>query len=297
MTTITATIVADTTWEDRRLLTFVCDYPRFIHPQVMSYGMLRKSTSSSRAIPVKRQLELVSDDPFIPAALSKNQPGMGAEAKLSREVYESAVRHIHDLYELAKNTARWLELMGVHKQHANRYLEPWLMTRCTITGAVEAWQHLLAQRAGPSAHVDVQPEMHELACRIRDAMIASQPVERRWHVPYCQDRQPTFDDVLYAIGRAARDSYRREDVSDDFKAKLASLAADGHLGPFEHVAYYDESPPGFAVGPYVLPYALSQYGPDAEPDCADDMLLVGWRSARHLTLETCRELLHQEAER
>jgi hypothetical protein len=33
--------------------------------------------------------------------------------------------------------------------------------------------------------------MFELACRIRDAMIASQPVERQWHVPYCQDREPT----------------------------------------------------------------------------------------------------------
>lgn len=289
MTTITATVVADTTWEDRRLLTIVCDYPRFIHPQVMSYGMLRKSTSSSRAIPVKRQLELSQDDPYIPTELTRNQPGMGAEARLSPEEQEEAARHIRQLYDLARQRVAQLERLGVHKQHANRYLEPWLMTRCTITGAVEAWQHLLAQRAGPSAHVEVQPEMFELACRIRDALDASQPVERRWHVPYCQDREPTYQDVLYAIARAARDSYRRDDVSADFMGRLEKLAAEGHLGPFEHVAWFDEHPAGFAVGPYVLPSAC-----DGD-DLADDLLLVlGWRSARHLGLETCRELLHQE---
>ena len=138
MSAITATVVADTTWEDRRLLTIVCDYPRFIHPQVMSYGMLRKSTSSSRAIPVKRQLELSQDEPFIPAALTKNQPGMGAESRLSPEEQKEAVSIIRSLHNLARHYVYLLELLGVHKQHANRYLEPWLMTRCTITGAVEA---------------------------------------------------------------------------------------------------------------------------------------------------------------
>jgi|688.fasta_scaffold84756_2 hypothetical protein len=285
MSTITATVVADTTWEDRRLLTIVCDYPRFIHPQVMSYGMLRKSTSSSRAIPVKRQLELSQDEPFIPSALTKNQPGMGAEARLSPDDQKEATSIIRSLHNLARHYVHLLELLGVHKQHANRYLEPWLMTRCTITGAVEAWQHLLAQRAGPSAHVEVQPEMFELACRIRDAMIASQPVERQWHVPYCQDREPTYQDVLYAIARAARDSYRRDDVSPDFMGRLEKLAAEGHLGPFEHVAWYDTDAPGLAVGPYVLPSAC-----DGD-DLADEMLLNGWRSARHLGLDVVRQLL------
>jgi hypothetical protein len=67
--------------------------------------------------------------------------------------------------------------------------------------------------------------------------------------------------------------------------RLEKLAAEGHLGPFEHVAWYDTDAPGLAVGPYVLPSAC-----DGD-DLADEMLLNGWRSARHLGLDVVRQLL------
>lgn len=286
---IIANVVADTTYRGRRLLTLVCDYPRFIHPQVMTYGMIRKSTSSSRAIPVKRQLELSQDDPFIPRKLSRNQPGMGAEHVLDDASYADAAGLIREHYEAARVLAQKLDALGVHKQHANRYLEPWLMARCTMTGAVQAFEHLISQRAGPGSEVDVQPEMHELACRIRDAIKESVTRHRQWHVPYCQHPVPQFDDVCYAIARAARDSYRRDDVKPEFMDRLRSLQDEGHLGPFEHVAYYDdEADHVLAVGPYNLPCALT--APNADT-AKHSLLMAGWRTVRHLGLDEARKLL------
>lgn len=279
---IEARVVADSTCDNRRVITLSCDYPRFIHPQVMTYGMIRKSTSSSRAIPVKRQLELSAEHAYIPSSLSQNQAGMAATDVLGPEQYAQARVLIEGHLHATRETVRELGELGVHKQHANRYLEPYLMTRCMMTGAYEAFQHLIKQRKHDNVHGAVQPEMYELACRMDDAIQASAPRFTAWHVPYFTGEAPELSDILYAIARAARDSYMREDVSPEFMGKLQQLWDEGHLGPFEHVAYFDFVP---STGPLVLPYATSVavslgYDPDM-PRLVD---LYGWRTVRHIGL-------------
>lgn len=279
---ITARVVAATVYEGRRVLTLSCDYPRFIHPQVMTYGMIRKSTSSSRAIPVKRQLELAEEHAYIPPAFSKNQAGMSATEQLDDVAYGHARALVESHLSFTRSIVEKLAALGVHKQHANRYLEPYLMTRCMMTGAYEAFQHLIKQRKHDNVHGAVQPEMYELACAMDDAISACTYREAVWHVPYFEGTAPELHDVLYAIARAARDSYMREDVSDEFMGKLQQLWDEGHLGPFEHVAYYDYAP---SIGPLVLPYASAAgtamgYAPD-QPLLTE---LHGWRTVRHIGL-------------
>ena len=276
-------VVADSTFHERRILTLSCDYPRFIHPQVMTYGMIRKSTSSSRAIPVKRQLDLADEHAFIPTRFSKNQPGMGATENLDDVSYGHAKALIESHLNFTRAIVEKLAGLGVHKQHANRYLEPYLITKCTMTGAVEAFQHLIRQRCHGNAHVEVQPEMFELAQKIEAAIEKSEPTETRRHVPYFSGERPSYNDALYAIARAARDSYQRNDVSPEFMGKLEKLWDEGHLGPFEHVAYFDTS--GCFAGPLTLPYALSGGTDEVMPED-----LYGWRTARHLGLKNLKEL-------
>ena len=284
---IEARVVADSTFYDRRLITLSCDYPRFIHPQVMTYGMIRKSTSSSRAIPVKRQLELSAEHAYIPDAFSKNQSGMAATEELDDVAYGHARALVESHLNFTRSIVEKLAALGVHKQHANRYLEPYLMTRCMMTGAYEAFEHLIQQRKHANLHGEVQPEMYALACAMDEAIKASNSQIRNFHVPYFTGEQPTLEDVLYAIARAARDSYMREDVSPEFMSRLESLWREGHLGPFEHVAFFDFAP---SISPYVLPYAARR---TVEANYAPDMVsltdLFGWRTARHIGFDKLRE--------
>jgi hypothetical protein len=284
---IEARVVADSTFYGRRLITLSCDYPRFIHPQVMTYGMIRKSTSSSRAIPVKRQLELSAEHAYIPDAFSKNKSGMAATEELSDTDYAHARALVESHLNFTRNIVEKLADLGVHKQHANRYLEPYLMTRCMMTGAYEAFEHLIQQRKHANLHGEVQPEMYELACKMDEAIKGSNSQIRNWHIPYYEGEQPTLQDALYGIARAARDSYMREDVSPEFLSRLEALWHEGHLGPFEHVAFFDFAP---SISPYVLPFAARK---TAETGYAPDMVsltdLFGWRTARHIGIDKLRE--------
>jgi hypothetical protein len=272
MSVIKVRVAADSTCQGRRILTLSCDYPRFIHPQVMTYGLIRKSTSSSRAIPVKRQLELMEGGAFyVPEKLSKNQPGMGSKEELSEYDNALALDLIEAHLEASKRLVAQLGELGVHKQHANRYLEPFLITRCTMTGAVEAFEHLIRQR---DVDHEVQPEMRALAVAIKEAISDSTPVARGFHIPYFEGTDPKMADVFYAVARAARDSYLREDVSEEFMSKLKSLWDEGHLGPFEHVAFwtnYFEPMNALTVGA-----SISEFGDDPESKGC------GWRMLRHL---------------
>ena len=280
---IEARVVADSTFYGRRLITLSCDYPRFIHPQVMTYGMIRKSTSSSRAIPVKRQLELSAEHAYIPDAFSKNKSGMAATEELDDVTYGHARALVESHLNFTRNIVEKLAALGVHKQHANRYLEPYLMTRCMMTGAYEAFDHLIQQRKHANLHGEVQPEMYELACKMDEAISASESQIRKFHVPYFDGEKPSYEDALYAIARAARDSYMREDVSSEFMSRLESLWNEGHLGPFEHVAYFETV--GCYVGPYIIPGVVEAGSDEA---MAED--LYGWRTARHIGLDKLKEL-------
>jgi hypothetical protein len=278
---IAVRIAADSVFGDRRIVTLSCDYPRFIHPQVMTYGLIRKSTSSSRAIPVKRQLAIMEDGGFyIPEKFSKNQPGMGAKEELSAEANAEAARLVQEHLAASKDLVAKLGELGVHKQHANRYLEPFLITRCTMTGAVEAFQHLIRQR---DVDHEVQPEMRALAVAIKEAINASTPVTRPFHIPYYDGTNPIEADVFYAVARAARDSYLREDVSEEFMGKLKSLWDEGHLGPFEHVALWSA---------HFEPVNALTVAPDlAKGEDVAGYVGEGWRQLRHIGIAGLYEAL------
>ena len=58
------------------LLTISATFPRIILAEMNTHRMLSKNTSSSRAIPFKKMVEMVKTDPFIPIAWQKDHNGM-----------------------------------------------------------------------------------------------------------------------------------------------------------------------------------------------------------------------------
>jgi thymidylate synthase ThyX len=233
------------------LFTFELCFPRFILPQVRTYGMLAYSVRSSRAVPTAKLIAEVEANPVRPREWRARQKGMVAgdalpadHADRCRAVWDRAVTG-------ALEHARALLDLGAAKEHVNRVLEPFSWCWAVVTGTRFEVGHLIAQRAAD----DTQPEFRALATLMREAMDASRakrlPVGW-WHRPYLPrselmrlpGRLANYNNVSAA--RCARVSYTPfdSDTADPLQdRKLAArLWSDRHLSPFEHVAMATETP-------------------------------------------------------
>ena len=132
-----------------------------------------------------------------------------------------------------------LMALGLHKQIANRVLEPFVF-QTTLVTATE-WENFLALRADP----DAQPEFQALADLMLDAYVANTPralAAGEWHIPF-GDMMPgglTLEEQLrVATARCARLSYLTFDgiIHVERDVELHDrLARRGHWSPFEHIA-------------------------------------------------------------
>src|SRR3990167_8624591 len=76
---ISASILADSISRDgHRITTFELEYPRFIHAEFMTHRLFSRNAASSRAIPVKTQLQNIRDNTAHPIHWGANQAGMQA---------------------------------------------------------------------------------------------------------------------------------------------------------------------------------------------------------------------------
>jgi len=259
---IKAEIVADSIGpHNKRLTTFVIEYPRFILAEINTHRALSRNTSSSRAIPVNKMIQSIRDNPAQPVFWGANQAGMQASAELEGKELTCAkdiwIEAMHDNLDHAEE----LRSVGLHKQIANRILEPWMITR-TIVSATN-WENFFALRA----HEDAQPEFQNLAYKMLNAINESEPRHLQygaWHVPFGdkfnKDRVMEMD--LYkemvnsgttqlearaqvmlriAVARCARVSYLNFEGKDDYDADVKICerlfgSVPRHLSPAEHVA-------------------------------------------------------------
>jgi hypothetical protein len=223
-----------------RLTTLQVTFPRFILAELSRHRMFSLSVESSRAIPVKKRIERVESAPFIPEQFGQNRKGMQASSllddgntRLAREAWVASLNY--GLIYAAE-----LERIGVHKQLANRLLDPfsWCIAVVTATD----WDNFFHLRC----HPDAQPEFQKIAGMMRDTMEASTPAELiqgAWHLPYTTPHARFIAGhrhaALVSAARCARVSYLTHDGKQDTEADLAlatKLLAAGHMSPFEHPA-------------------------------------------------------------
>lgn len=247
---ISATMVLDSRAPSgARLSTIELEAPRFILAEINTHKMLSRGSASSRAVPTSKMLTRVETEPAEPAYWGKNQPGMVADVEMQGEELAQAKRVWAQLREQAIAGVRTLANLGLHKQLANRPVEPWMRHRM-ITTATE-WRPILALREHPHA----QPEFRELAMCIRELLEDSTPRELEElepHAPYVTgyDEDKVKDLSLkrglprlvemVSIARCARVSYLNHDGVQDIEADIPrydKLLESGHMGPMEHVAY------------------------------------------------------------
>ena len=250
--TISAKIIKDSISEkNNRLTTMQLCYPRFIHSEFMTHRVFSRNASSSRAIPVAKMIEQVRTNPAMPIHWGANQPGMQANGEIEN------IEQAKELWLVAANTAansaKEMMAIGLHKQVANRILEPFQRIHVIVTAT--EWNNFFELRI----HPDAQPEIHELAQQMKAAMDASVPnllKEGEWHLPYITD---TDRNDIRAMGlsssvlrklsaaRCARVSYLTHDGQEpDIDKDLALYARlitmkPAHASPIEHQAMPDNS--------------------------------------------------------
>jgi thymidylate synthase ThyX len=227
-----------------RLTTLEVRYPRFIHSEMMTHRVFSRNAASSRAIPIKKMIAAVREEPALPVYWGRNQTGMSAreaiaadgEARARAEwqlALEDALRHAERL------AAQDIDL---HKQLVNRLLEPFAWITVIITAT--DWANFFTQRC----HPDAQPEIKHIAEMMLAEYNASTPVPvemGRWHLPLIQpDERSLPDEQLckLSVARCARVSYLTHDGKRDRERdlelyeRLLGGGANGHWSPFEHVA-------------------------------------------------------------
>jgi len=275
---IKAEIIADSinTKTGDRITSFILEYPRMVHAELMTHRVFSKNSASSRAIPIEKFIEQITVNPALPVWWGKNQSGMQAKEELDntiKRVRSSSEPDSTD-YEYAKII--WLEArdsaiefakrmnhLGVHKQIVNRLLEPWFHIRVILTGTeFENWFAL-------RSHPDAQPEIQALSNMMLDQYNNSEPKRLQpdeWHIPFGDKiDQSKLNDlwndgsgivhmsheewtkavqdakIKIAVARAARTSYFNYEGKDDYRADIKLCdklfgSSPKHLSPTEHVA-------------------------------------------------------------
>ena len=250
MNYIQANILADSIdSHGNRLTTFRLIYPRIILAELNTHKMLSKNTSSSRAIPVKDNIQRILEDPFIPTEWVKNSRGMYSldtldDISIVKELWLKASLSMGEF-------AKILSDKELHKQYANRLLEPFMYVDTILTGTdFDNFFHLRTAE-------DAQPEIQELAnCMYaryeKSIPIVLEPGE--WHLPYIDFMFDDKDKIHYSVNGQELDldtaikvsisccgqvSYRKLNTTIDKALEIYEKFVSGntvHGSVFEHSA-------------------------------------------------------------
>lgn len=241
---ISAKMIADSKSEfGVRICTLQLKYPRFIHSEFMTHRVFSRSASSSRAIPVMKIISEVWNNPAMPVYWGANVSGMQAKTELTGWKLDAAKFTWITASKFACVFAYLFSKIGLHKQIANRILEPWQYINVIVTST--EWENFFELRI----HPDAQPEIQELARAIFRSVNHSTPklVEHGdWHLPYISEEEkqqyPLLDLLKASTARCARVSYSNHDGSKpninkdvDLHDKLVA-SRPIHASPAEHQA-------------------------------------------------------------
>jgi thymidylate synthase ThyX len=237
----TASIICDSISPDGvRLTTFEVVMHRFVLAEFNTHRVFSRNSASSRAIPIEKMMARAYTEPAMPVQWGTNQPGMQAgvelpetEQSLCKQLWSGAASSSVDMVSR-------LHAAKLHKQVANRLLEPFMWHTAVVT-AVD-FDNFFWQRC----HPDAQPEMKAAADAMQLAYYTSKPTllgYHDWHLPFIRQAElhalPKEELKKVSTARCARVSYKQHDGTRDWLKDLdlfSKLEGGMHASPFEHVA-------------------------------------------------------------
>lgn len=270
-----AKVVADsiTPW-GQRLTTVQVTHHRPILAETNTHRVISKSSASSRAIPVVKQLRKFMEEPAFPIVWASEQKGMqGGPPLEDLDLADAQNLFIGIQCDIADRIKNYVTshpigddapegAVRLHKSWLNRPLEvfQWHTALWTAT----SWENFYHQRLDAAA----MPEFRLLAEAHKAALDASTPrllQPGEYHLPYVWDDEDVYEwsmeqakeidsdsgsDLAMAldlrkqvsVARCARTSYEtqdgKRDPEEDARLYLNRLSVDDpmHAAPMEHVA-------------------------------------------------------------
>ena len=225
----------------KEIVTMQRYYPRMIHVECMRHRVMSPSVASSRAIPVKRMLRNIINDPAEPVKFGSNKPGMQAGNSLEGVPLFFARAAWHGAKWCAIGAAYTAHLCGAHKEVANRITEPWSHTSDIVTST--EWDNFYDLRISALA----DPTINKLALAMKAAHVASKSrvlKQGEWHLPYVTRKERNLYSTetcrQISAARCARVSFLNHDKSNPGVLKDLNLSShlfeSRHFSPFEHQA-------------------------------------------------------------
>lgn len=215
---------------------------------------LSKNSASSRAIPFPRMLASVMADPYIPP-WTMNQKGMQGATAEDEAVINKATKKWLEALTFNANAAQYIFDLGIHKQDANRLLEPWGWVTQIVTADDIAWNNFFALRCHEAAY----PSFRTIARMLYLAKRRSKPTPLdygQWHLPFVPEAEalklrwvpepkawttdlPLPDLVRHSAARCAWISYENHDKDGSAEAMDRTFATliggfPKHASPIEH---------------------------------------------------------------
>lgn len=238
-------------WIGKDIVTYKLTYPRYIHGELMTHRVFSKNAGGSRAITIGRLIKRVQDSPATPI-WTLNQKGMQGPPILEEAKLRTAQERWLEARDAVINQAEEMSHIGIHKQNVNRMLEPWMHMEIVLTGTdFDNWFKL-------RDHPDAQPEIQELAQKMRESLNKSIPQyldKGMWHIPFEegiefeetypfdgeQNRQNLLDKLKISVARCARVSYFNfdggQDKNKDIELYEKLIVSEPlHASPAEHQA-------------------------------------------------------------
>ena len=254
-TIIKASIISDScNPKGYRLTSFVLTFPRIILAEFNTHRAFSRNSSSSRAIPFNKMVDMVKNYPFIPIKFQKDHKGMQGFEYYDGEDHNKCVQDWLKARDLALEAALGFRL-PVTKQLRNRLLEPF-MWQTVIVSATD-FENFFRLRL----HEDTEIHFQDLAEKMLIAYNNSNPKllsHGEFHIPFGDN----IDDnrlqslisegiiennsienlkIKIAIARCARVSYLNFNGKDDYVADIELYnrligQIPRHMSPAEHVA-------------------------------------------------------------
>lgn len=250
----------------REILTFEVVFPRKVLAELNTHRLFSRNSASSRAIPVKKMIRMVMENPYIPTKWGKNKKGMQAVEEITPKECQEAISKWLQARDQAVTIVEQLAFptdeggLNIHKQIANRLLEPFMWHTAIITAT--EWSNFYHLRDSPMADPDIAIPagiMRQLAYDSEPKLLK----QGEWHLPLVGAEYGDSDELIEEIGvklctgRTARVSYlTHEGIRDPDKdvEMHDGLLANGHMSPLEHPArpMTDEELSTYRMYHYVL---------------------------------------------
>ena len=268
---ISAKVICDSINEhNHRITTIEAVIPRIVLAELNTHRMFSRNSASSRAIPARKMIQMVKDDPFIPIKWMKEHKGMqGTEyfdLTQPEVVGQFRPKYFPEAWLRAKDTAvnmaESISDAGLTKQLTNRLIEPFMWHKVLITAT--DYENFISLRADNNAEIHIA----DFAYKLLDSLNNSIPKPLKagqWHIPYGEDINwdalynivsdngnisfmiEPFEKILelkikVATARCAQTSYiviGEDDKPMDYVKLIGlhdRLATNGHVSPFEHCA-------------------------------------------------------------